>query len=279
MGRFEWLEFEGSDNNQGSVPQAPAPAALSSELLSQEFLDKADSFFFAGLYAKALREYSRAIEENNGNREAWIRQNVCQIALHQPEQAIVWAQKFCDIFPGDPQALSSLAFAKSRIPDYRAELPELMEEIDMQSQGRFTAQMQFERAACLFALGHNDEGQKTIAQLLESQSSRQEQIRWTVRSAAFFFDMGAMEFVRFLLESLEKASGITPYGLSLWIKAEWMLGNDDKARRLLRLLRRRDRQAADIYEIADFFESHPCPGGASTVKQYISQLLSIILNE
>lgn len=270
MGRFGWLEFSGSQEK--SAPQMPAPAAPSADILSLELLNKADDFFFAGLYGKALREYSRAIDEDKTNRLAWVRQTVCQIALKEYEQAVVWAQKFVEIFPEDPQALSSLALAKSRIPFYLNELPNLLEQIARKSGGSYSPQMQFEKAVCLFALQQNDDGQKIISAMLESLDSRLEQVRWMILCSALYLDMRAPDCACVLLETLDNDRSLTPYGLSLWIKAEWLRNDPLKAKQLLKRLRKCDHAAPETYEIQKYFDNNPLQQGHAMLN-FFGQIL------
>ncbi|MDO5297256.1 MAG: hypothetical protein Q4F00_11640 [bacterium] len=275
MGRFGWLEF--SDSKEEQKPKIPAPAAPSSNMVSLDLVANANDFFFAGLYSKALREYSRAINEDKSNRIAWTRQTLCQVALHEYTQAIVWAQKCVEVFPDDPQALSSLAFAKSWRPNYWHELPELMAQVEQKSCGYYSPQMQFDKAVCLFALQQNDAGQKTICSMLDSLESHLEQVHWMLICAAFYLEVRAAECACILLESLEKEHSLNSYGLSLWIKAEWLRNDSDKAHLLLRALRRRDPKAEDIYNIADFFKQNPVQQGGSMFN-YLSQLFGKLMD-
>ena len=274
MGRFEWLEFS---NSEETAPEIPAPAAPSPGLFSLERMKTADGFFFAGLYGKALREYSRAIDEDKYNRTAWERQNICQIALHEYNQAVVWAQKFVEFFPDDPQALSSLAFAKSRIPEYLGELPALMQSVASKSCGMYSAQMLFEKAACLFALQKNEEGQQVISAMLEGLDTHIEQTRWMIRCAAYYLDSRVPDCACILLESLANNNSLNSYAMSLWIKAEWLRSNVTQAQDLLRVLRKHDPLAPGTYEIEEYFSKNP-PQPGHAVRSYFGQLFDKLLS-
>lgn len=108
MDRFRWLEFgeEGPAPEGDEAPQEP---------LGRTFLGRADEHFLEGEHERALREYSRAVDEDRGLFDAWAGQVRSQLAMGELEQARTWAQKGLDLFPESPHAVSVAALVQAHL--------------------------------------------------------------------------------------------------------------------------------------------------------------------
>ncbi len=253
MGRFQWLEFE-------NAAQAPtvnnAADSKSPELLSLEFQEKADDYFFMGLFDKALREYCRATAENRLSLKAWVRQIDCQIALDSFQQARTWALKICEMFPDNAQTLCTLAYATSFLNHSEEEVRATLARFEALAQGQYGPEMYFERGVCHFALHEEEAGRNDFTSLIECEASALEHLEWIQRIAAFYLSKQAALNACSLLEILANDNKLTAYSLSLLIKAKWLLGERDQVESLLKDLHRADPLAASVYEVREYMDSH-----------------------
>ena len=113
MKRFKSLEFGDSykpDDKQDKGEQ------IRNETY---FCEKALMYWLGGDYELALRNYSRALEKNNGYFEAWSGQIMMLIELKEFPEAIVWSDKALESFPEHPElfALKAIAFNRDAKPD------------------------------------------------------------------------------------------------------------------------------------------------------------------
>lgn len=108
MDRFRWLEFgEAGPPEEGEEsPQEP---------LGRQVLARARDLFLNGEHERALREYSRAVDEDRGLFEAWAGQVRSQLAMGEVQQARTWAQKGLDLFPDSPHAVSAAALVQAHL--------------------------------------------------------------------------------------------------------------------------------------------------------------------
>ena len=105
MSRFNNLEF-------GSAPQEESRR----EVIKDEawFLAEGRSLYQAGRYDQALRAYSRVLEHNAANTEAWCAQVRMLIELGELREAKLWADKALERFPTDSELLATKAVVLAR---------------------------------------------------------------------------------------------------------------------------------------------------------------------
>lgn len=119
MGRFSKLET-------GQAAEQPAPESTSGldlpkarkrtqEQLQQEpaglydrqhYEQRADDAFYSGDFQTALRQYSRAMTEDNNSPGPWVGQVLALAGMKQHKEAAVWASRAAAMFPQEPRVLS-----------------------------------------------------------------------------------------------------------------------------------------------------------------------------
>lgn len=116
-GRFSKLER----GDGKTAPLAPPPGSVAREKpkgetvnyddpsLYPSFIAQADEAFFTGNYRDALRNYSRALQQESNHVYPWIGQISSLIMLRQPREAELWSQRALEHFPEDPALLSQRA--------------------------------------------------------------------------------------------------------------------------------------------------------------------------
>jgi tetratricopeptide (TPR) repeat protein len=123
-GRFSKLEKtsqEGEGNSGAWSPPHGAVARSSNKPTGKEtshpneedlyptFLRQADELFFTGQYREALRNYSRALQQENNLVYPWIGQISSLIEMKQYREAELWSNKALEQFPEDPSLLGQRA--------------------------------------------------------------------------------------------------------------------------------------------------------------------------
>lgn len=113
MSRFDNLEF-------GSV----RPAATPREAVKDEgyYFAEAERLYHNGTYDLALRTYSKVLEYNPANQNAWTGQVRMLIELGELREAKLWADKALERFPTHPELLAAKAVALARMADLDAAL-------------------------------------------------------------------------------------------------------------------------------------------------------------
>lgn len=109
MIRFSHLEF-------GDKPDEGAGKSGSGEEIrgAEYFHKQALRYWLAGDFEVALRNYSRALEQNSAFFPGWLGQVLMLIELGEYKEAIVWADKALEMFPEHPDLLSAKAVACAR---------------------------------------------------------------------------------------------------------------------------------------------------------------------
>lgn len=110
MSRFGNLEFEGNEEQR----EQPAKALLKDEA---HYLREAEAEFQNGRFEGALRHYSKVLEFNPRNAEAWTWQVRVLIELGEFAEARVWADKALNFFPEEPELLAAKGVALARLGD------------------------------------------------------------------------------------------------------------------------------------------------------------------
>jgi tetratricopeptide (TPR) repeat protein len=87
------------------TPTTPAPPADG----YPAFIHKADDAFFTGNFKEALRQYSRALQEDPTHVYPWIGQVSALIGMKQYREAELWSNRALDQFPEDSSLLSQRA--------------------------------------------------------------------------------------------------------------------------------------------------------------------------
>jgi tetratricopeptide (TPR) repeat protein len=109
MKRFSRLEF--GDRARGQRSKAAHGEAIRDE---QYFYKEGLRCWLSGDPELALRNYSRALEQNSAFYEAWIGQVLMLIELGEYREATVWADKALELFPEHPELLAVKAVACAR---------------------------------------------------------------------------------------------------------------------------------------------------------------------
>jgi tetratricopeptide (TPR) repeat protein len=120
-GRFARLEKTGETGEiriapaEGTVSRSrdggekSAAAALVDDQNRPDFVQEADQAFFSGDYKNALRNYSRALQQESAQVYPWIGQISCLIEQKQYREAELWSNRALDQFPEEPSLLSQRA--------------------------------------------------------------------------------------------------------------------------------------------------------------------------
>ena len=114
MSRFVNLEFEDESNRHG----AQKPVAKD----ERYYLNHAHLEFENGNFQLALRFYSKVLEFNALNTEAWSGQVRMLIELGEFREAKLWADKALERFPNEAELLAAKAVALARNGDLEAAL-------------------------------------------------------------------------------------------------------------------------------------------------------------
>jgi tetratricopeptide (TPR) repeat protein len=110
MRRFSRLEF-GDKGDEG----AGKPACNGEEIRDAEYFhEQAMRYRLAGDFEVALRNYSRALEQNHTFYPGWLGQILMLIELNELKEADVWADKALEMFPEHPELLAVKAMAYAR---------------------------------------------------------------------------------------------------------------------------------------------------------------------
>jgi len=116
VSRFVNLEFEDESNRQ----RQQAPKALAKD--EAYYLSQAHFEFENGNFQLALRFYSKVLEFNALNIEAWTGQVRMLIELGEYREAKLWADKAVERFPNDAELLAAKGVALARNGDLAAAL-------------------------------------------------------------------------------------------------------------------------------------------------------------
>jgi tetratricopeptide (TPR) repeat protein len=109
MRRFSRLEF-GDRRDEGA-----GKAGSGEEVRDEEYFHKqAMRYRLAGDFEMALRNYSRALEQNSAFYPGWLGQVLMLIELGECKEAAVWVDKALEMFPEHPELLAAKAVACAR---------------------------------------------------------------------------------------------------------------------------------------------------------------------
>lgn len=114
MSRFINLEFEGQNEDQFGEKLAVKDEAY--------YLDQARAAFQNGQFEPGLRLFSKVLEFNPKNTEAWTGQVRMLIELEEYREAKLWADKALERFPNEPELLAAKAVALARNGDLQGAL-------------------------------------------------------------------------------------------------------------------------------------------------------------
>ena len=110
MRRFSQLEF-GDKGDEG----AGKPASGGEEIRDSEYFhEQALRYRLAGDFEVAMRNYSRALEQDHTFYPGWLGQVMMLIELNELKEADVWADKALEMFPEHPELLAAKAIACAR---------------------------------------------------------------------------------------------------------------------------------------------------------------------
>ena len=112
MGRFSNLEFEGQD------PLREERGGFGQELRDEAyFLRLGDQDYRSARFDRALRHYSRALEQNANLQAAWVGQVLMLVEMAEYKEARLWADKALEVHRDAPEVLSAKAVAWARSGD------------------------------------------------------------------------------------------------------------------------------------------------------------------
>jgi len=106
MSRFSWLEIKA----QGKKFISQEPESYDAYF----YLKRAKAKFLNGEFEPALRYYARSLEQDHLIEEAWVGQLRCLIELGEFSEAVVWADRAIQLFPGSARILAMKALALGR---------------------------------------------------------------------------------------------------------------------------------------------------------------------
>src|SRR5580765_2303963 len=115
MSRFVNLEF--GDEYEGQAYHQNAPVKGEAYYLAE-----ATTAFENGKFEPALRLYSKVLEFNPQNTEAWTGQVRMLIELGEFREAMLWADKALERLPHEPELLAAKAVALARSGDLKGAL-------------------------------------------------------------------------------------------------------------------------------------------------------------
>jgi tetratricopeptide (TPR) repeat protein len=109
MKRFDHLEFGDARQpaQDGTTPRIP-DATIRNETY---FYKAAVTYWLAGDFEVALRNYSRALEVNSAFFDGWLGQVQMLTELGEYPEALLWADKALKLFPENAELLSAKAVA------------------------------------------------------------------------------------------------------------------------------------------------------------------------
>jgi tetratricopeptide (TPR) repeat protein len=109
MRRFSRLEFGDRSDER------PGKQGAGEEIRDDEYFHKqALRYWLAGDFELALRNYSRALEQNSTFYPGWLGQVTMLIELGEYKEAAVWVDKALEMFPEHPELLATKAVACAR---------------------------------------------------------------------------------------------------------------------------------------------------------------------
>ena len=109
MSRFGNLEFE----DESSSRSEPKPLVKD----EQFYFHQAEQAFHRGQFERALRHYSKVLEFNPNNAQAWVGQVRMLIELGEYAEARTWAEKALNLAPDEPELLAAKGVALARLGD------------------------------------------------------------------------------------------------------------------------------------------------------------------
>lgn len=108
MGRFSWLEVSSVWKHKSETAREVP------ELGEGHYLELAETRLREGSYETALRYYSRVLSRDIKVEKAWLGQLLCLLNLGEYKEAITWADKALEIFPGSADMVAAKALAWGR---------------------------------------------------------------------------------------------------------------------------------------------------------------------
>lgn len=109
-GRFSNLEFDEREEREEQ--------SATEQVKDQRYYkDLAHERYWVGDFEQALRFYSRALEFDRRQADAWRGQILALIELDETHEARVWSDKALELFGSDPELLSAKAIAVTRQGD------------------------------------------------------------------------------------------------------------------------------------------------------------------
>jgi len=117
VARFEHLEFGPDPSEQEANRARPAGYVPPRHDDERTALKRADEFRRRGQYENALRQYSRALEQDKSLVTGWIGQVQMLVQLGEAPEAELWSRKALELFPGNADLLAGRAQALARMGD------------------------------------------------------------------------------------------------------------------------------------------------------------------
>jgi len=117
--RFEHLEFGPDPGEQERESPAPAGYVPPKHDDERTALNRADEFRRRGQYENALRQYSRALEQDKSLVAGWVGQVQMLVQLGEAPEAELWSRKALEMFAGNADLLAGRAQALARMGDVK----------------------------------------------------------------------------------------------------------------------------------------------------------------
>ncbi len=115
MARFDKLEFEPQPDDRTD----PLQPERTPERDAAWWMREADAAHRRGHFESALRNFSRALEEDRSLVQGWIGQVRMLVLLEEYPEADVWSRKALELFPSHGDLLAGRAQAVCRMGDLR----------------------------------------------------------------------------------------------------------------------------------------------------------------
>ena len=202
MSRFINLEFE-DDSNLEFEPDEPA--RVKDEAF---YLAAARAAFENGNFEPALRAFSKVLEFNARNAEAWTGQVRMLIELGEFREAKLWADKALERFPTEPELLAAKAVALGRTGDLQGALT--FSDASIEERGD-TPYLWLARGDVLLARAEARADYCFEKALLLAPQSWF--VPWLAARVRFYYD----QFV-LALKSIQRAVELNPGHFLLWLE-------------------------------------------------------------
>jgi tetratricopeptide (TPR) repeat protein len=228
MSRFGNLEF--GDQPEKTAEQQPLVKDAA------YYVGQAEREFERGRFEKALRFYSKVLEFDPRNPQAWLGQVRMLIEFGEFSEARLWADKAIEIYPDDPELLAAKAVALARAGDLKGAIS--FSDASIESRGN-TPYIWLARADVLLAC-HEKRAEYCFEKALTLAGPK-----WVWRWLAARIQAFYQHFAR-ALALVQEAVSLNPGEAVLWLeigRCQLALGMPAQAQRSLEQARELDPES------------------------------------